>query len=150
VADATVRLSVDGAEVSADVPLSASLLDLLSGAGTDLPAGCHEGRCGSCTVLVGGETVPACAVPAYLADGEDVRTVATAARADLTAALARQGAVQCGYCIPGIVVTLSTLLERGNSLGDAASVREALDGHLCRCTGYAAMIDAVLEVTAPT
>lgn len=147
---ATVRLTVDGAERSVDVPLSATLLDALAGLGTELPAGCHEGRCGSCTVLVGAEAVPACALPAYLADGERIGTVATVAREDLTAALARHGAVQCGYCIPGIVVTLSALLDQGRMPADASGIRAALDGHLCRCTGYAAMVDAVLEVMSAT
>lgn len=147
---ARVHLVVDGTRVSADVALSASLLDTLAAAGTELPAGCHEGRCGSCTVLMGAETVPACVVPAYLADGERIGTVTTVAREDLTAALARHGVVQCGYCIPGIVVALSALLDQGRMPGDASGIRAALDGHLCRCTGYAAMVDAVLEVTATT
>lgn len=143
-----LRLVVDGSSVAVEVSGAASLLDALAAAGTELPGGCDEGRCGSCTVLLGHETVPACAVPAYLAEGETVGTVATVARRELTDALARHGAVQCGYCIPGIVVTLSALLRRGELPGDAAGVREALDGHLCRCTGYTAMIDAVLEVAA--
>jgi aerobic-type carbon monoxide dehydrogenase small subunit (CoxS/CutS family) len=147
----TVELTVevDGVRRQGLVALTDSLLSFLVTAGQPLPAGCEEGCCGSCTVLIDGRPSPSCVVPAARAEGRQVRTAATATADRLGAALADHGAVQCGYCTPGIVVTLSHLLRQGRSL-DPSEIREALTGHLCRCTGYQAIVDATLEAARCT
>lgn len=125
-----------------------SLWDVLDDAGVAPPLGCATGHCGSCTVLLDAEPTPACVVPASLAAGARVGTVRTAHLPELVDALARAGAVQCGFCSPGLVVGLSHLVRRSIAAGvplDAEGVREALVGHLCRCTGYQAIVAATLE-----
>jgi aerobic-type carbon monoxide dehydrogenase small subunit (CoxS/CutS family) len=141
-----IRTQVDGAPVmlGAAAPLT-SLRAALEEAGNPLPAGCDQGRCGSCVVLLDGVPVPSCVTPAYAAEGREVATVRTAAHPGLVAALMARGAVQCGYCLPGVVVTLSALLAAGE-LHEADDVRHALDGHLCRCTGYEAFVGATLDL----
>ena len=107
---------------------------------------CEQGECGSCTVLLDGVAVCACLVAAGQAEGRDV--VAVEGRADGDAldpvqqAFLDAGAVQCGFCTPGLVVAVHDLLERDPSPSDA-DVREALAGNLCRCTGYEKILDAV-------
>jgi aerobic-type carbon monoxide dehydrogenase small subunit (CoxS/CutS family) len=122
-----------------------SLRAALEAAGHALPAGCDQGRCGSCVVLLAGAPVPSCVTPAYAARERTVATVRTAAHPGLVAALAARGAVQCGYCLPGVIVTLSALLAAGE-LRTADDVRHALDGHLCRCTGYEPFVRATLDL----
>jgi aerobic-type carbon monoxide dehydrogenase small subunit (CoxS/CutS family) len=141
-----VRTQVDGTPVMLAVaaPLT-SLRAALEEAGQPLPAGCDQGRCGSCVVLLDGAPVPSCITPVYAAEDREVATVRTAADPALVAALAAHGAVQCGYCLPGVVVTLSARLAAGE-LRTADDVRYALDGHLCRCTGYEAFVRATLDL----
>ncbi len=106
---------------------------------------CEEGECGSCTVLLDGRLACACLVPAVQADGCEVRTAATTANGDLSVvreAFLDAGAVQCGFCTPGFVVTVADLLERDPHPSDH-TVREALAGNLCRCTGYRKILAAV-------
>ena len=104
---------------------------------------CEQGECGSCSVLLDGVVVCACLVPALQAQGRDVVTVEGVAAADLQEAFVEAGAVQCGFCTPGLVVAADDLLRRCPDAGEA-DVREALAGNLCRCTGYAKILDAVL------
>ncbi len=107
---------------------------------------CEQGECGSCSVWLDGELVCACLVPAAQADGREVRTVESLAEDGrlhpVQAAFLDAGAVQCGFCTPGMVVAAVDLLERDPSPSDAA-IREALAGNLCRCTGYQKIVDAV-------
>jgi aerobic-type carbon monoxide dehydrogenase small subunit (CoxS/CutS family) len=133
-----------------DLPGSgtASLWDVLEEAGAAPPLGCATGHCGACTVLLDAEPVPACVVPASLAAGARVATVRSAFLPELVEALARAGAVQCGFCSPGLVVALSALVRHTVDAGvrlTADEVREALVGHLCRCTGYQAIVAATVE-----
>ncbi|MDQ3823647.1 MAG: (2Fe-2S)-binding protein [Actinomycetota bacterium] len=107
---------------------------------------CEQGECGSCSVLLDGTLVCACLVLAAQADGHDVVTV-EGVSADgrlhrVQEAFVEAGAVQCGFCTPGLVVAAADLLARSPSPGDD-EIREALSGNLCRCTGYAKIIDAV-------
>jgi len=107
---------------------------------------CEQGECGSCTVLLDGVAVCACLVAAGQAEGRDVVTVEGLADGDaldpVQQAFLDAGAVQCGFCTPGLVVAVHDLLERDPSPSDT-DVREALAGNLCRCTGYEKILDAV-------
>jgi carbon-monoxide dehydrogenase small subunit len=107
---------------------------------------CEQGECGSCTVYLDGTTVCACLVAAGQAEGRQVRTVEGLAEGDRLApiqeAFVEAGAVQCGFCTPGLLVQAHDLIERRPDPSDG-EIREALAGNLCRCTGYEKILDAV-------
>jgi carbon-monoxide dehydrogenase small subunit len=107
---------------------------------------CEQGECGSCSVLLDGTLVCACLVLAAQADGHEVTTVEGLADGErlhvVQQAFVDAGAVQCGFCTPGLVVATADLLQRNSSPSDD-EIREALSGNLCRCTGYAKIFDAV-------
>jgi carbon-monoxide dehydrogenase small subunit len=107
---------------------------------------CEQGECGSCSVLLDGVLVCACLVLAAQADGHEVTTVEGLADGDslhgVQQAFIAAGAVQCGFCTPGLVLATVDLLRRNSSPSDD-EIREALSGNLCRCTGYAKIFDAV-------
>ncbi|MGI5455259.1 2Fe-2S iron-sulfur cluster-binding protein [Streptomyces sp. CA-249302] len=113
--------------------------------------GCSQGECGACNVQVDGRLVASCLVPAVTAAGSEVRTVEGLAEdgqpSDVQRALARCGAVQCGFCVPGMAMTVHDLLE-GNPAPTEMETRQALCGNLCRCSGYRGVVDAVKEVVA--
>lgn len=113
--------------------------------------GCSQGECGACNVQVDGRLVASCLVPAVTAAGSEVRTVEGLAvdgqPSDVQRALARCGAVQCGFCVPGMAMTVHDLLE-GNPAPTELETRQALCGNLCRCSGYRGVVDAVKEVVA--
>ncbi|MFD3541234.1 2Fe-2S iron-sulfur cluster-binding protein [Streptomyces sp. NPDC058662] len=113
--------------------------------------GCSQGECGACAVQVDGRLVASCLVPAATAAGSEVRTVEGLATdgelSDVQQALCRSGAVQCGFCVPGMAMTIHDLLE-GNHAPSELETRQALCGNLCRCSGYAGVIGAVREVVA--
>ncbi|MFJ7202794.1 (2Fe-2S)-binding protein [Streptomyces sp. NPDC098789] len=113
--------------------------------------GCSQGECGACAVQVDGRLVASCLVPAATAASSEVRTVEGLATdgelSDVQQALCRSGAVQCGFCIPGMAMTIHDLLE-GNHAPSELETRQALCGNLCRCSGYRGVIDAVGEVVA--
>jgi carbon-monoxide dehydrogenase small subunit len=107
---------------------------------------CEQGECGSCSVLLDGKLACACLVLAAQADGHDVVTVEGLAENGtlhrVQEAFVAAGAVQCGFCTPGLVVAAADLLQRTSDPSDD-QIREALSGNLCRCTGYAKIFDAV-------
>jgi carbon-monoxide dehydrogenase small subunit len=146
-----IELTINGERRQADVWPGESLLFALRER-LGLPGSknaCEQGECGSCSVLLDGTLVCACLVLAAQADGHDVLTVeAVAADGALSAvqeAFVRTGAVQCGFCTPGLVVAASDLLRRTPEPSDD-EIREALSGNLCRCTGYQKIFDAVRAV----
>ncbi|WP_329457623.1 (2Fe-2S)-binding protein [Streptomyces sp. NBC_01497] len=113
--------------------------------------GCSQGECGACNVQVDGRLVASCLVPAATTAGSEVRTVEGLATngepSDVQRALAACGAVQCGFCIPGMAMTVHDLLE-GNHAPSELETRQALSGNLCRCSGYRGVLEAVGEVAA--
>ncbi|WP_371660297.1 2Fe-2S iron-sulfur cluster-binding protein [Streptomyces sp. NBC_00280] len=113
--------------------------------------GCSQGECGACNVQVDGRLVASCLVPAVTAAGSEVRTVEGLATdgqpSDVQRALAKCGAVQCGFCVPGMAMTVHDLLE-GNPAPTELETRQALCGNLCRCSGYRGVLEAVREVVA--
>jgi CO/xanthine dehydrogenase Mo-binding subunit/aerobic-type carbon monoxide dehydrogenase small subunit (CoxS/CutS family) len=153
---ALTRFEVNGTPVAVGCAplkrLSAVLRDDLGLTGTKV--GCDAGDCGACTVLVDGEAVCACLVPAASIGGSSVRTVEGLAQkgalSPLQASFLAHGAAQCGICTPGLLMAATALLER-DPTPDEAAVKDALGGVLCRCTGYRKIIDAVMAVrgTAP-
>ena len=134
-------------EVEAGETLLSVLRNRLSLMGTK--EGCLEGECGACTVLIDGMPVDTCIQSAAALDGRDIRTVEGLADGDqlhpLQQAFLDHAAVQCGFCTPGILMTLTALLEQVPS-PSPKQVEVALTGNICRCTGYRQMIDAVLTV----
>ena len=149
-----IKLSVNGRMVEATVDSRVHLADFLRKdlALTGTHLGCEHGVCGACTVLVNGATARACLMLAVQADGCSVETIESVAACDGTlhpiqAALSRHHGLQCGYCTPGVVMTLLELQREaaGRVVGEE-EIRAALSGNLCRCTGYQGMVDAALEV----
>jgi len=143
-----LAIAINGELREADVWGGDSLLTALRD-GFGLPGSknaCEQGECGSCSVLLDGELVCSCLVLAAQADGHEVTTVEGLAQGDelhrVQRAYVEAGAVQCGFCTPGLVVATVDLLERTPSPSDD-EIREALSGNLCRCTGYAKIFDAV-------
>jgi carbon-monoxide dehydrogenase small subunit len=143
-----VALTVNGVAREADAWGGESLLYLLRER-LGLPGSknaCEQGECGSCSVLLDGTLVCACLVLAAQADGHEVVTVeGLAGEGELhpvQEAFVAAGAVQCGFCTPGLVVSTADLLARSPDPNDD-EIREALSGNLCRCTGYAKIFDAV-------
>ena len=148
-----VGLTVNGEQAEVDAWAGESLLYVLRER-LGLPGSknaCEQGECGSCSVLLDGRLVCSCLVLAAQADGHDVVTVeglAADGRARrVQEAFVAAGAVQCGFCTPGLVVAAVDLLQRRPDPSDD-EIREALSGNLCRCTGYAKILDAVRQAAA--
>ena len=145
-----VMFTVNGERREADAWAGESLLTTLRDR-LELPGSknaCEQGECGSCSVLLDGELVCSCLVLAAQAEGHDVVTIeGLAGDGELHSvqrAFAERGAVQCGFCTPGLVVAAADLLRRVPDPSDD-EIREALSGNLCRCTGYQKILDAVHE-----
>lgn len=148
-----VRLAVNGEEHTLAVSASMTLLEMLRDdiGLTGTKECCAEGECGACTVILNGQPVNSCLVLAAEADDADVTTIeglgnGTAASA-LQDAFVAHGAVQCGFCIPGMVMSAEALLAR-TPHPTMAEIREGLSGNLCRCGGYNQICEAVADVAA--
>ncbi len=146
-----VVVTINGRERSATVEDRLLLSDFLRGPmglrGTHL--GCEHGSCGACTIRLDGAAVRSCLLLAAQADGCSVQTVEGLAEpeAELTTlqrAFKRHHGLQCGFCTPGILMSAAELLESGER-PTRREVEELLSGHLCRCTGYAGIVDAIME-----
>jgi carbon-monoxide dehydrogenase small subunit len=144
----TISLTVNGVAHTVTTPPNRTLLHVLRDdlGLTGTKDGCSEGECGACTILMDGQPVNSCLVLAPQADGSTILTVEGIGTREqphpLHRAFVHEGAVQCGYCIPGIIMSAYALLERVVQPTDD-DIREAISGNLCRCTGYAKIIAAV-------
>jgi len=143
-----IRLTVNGTAVERDVDAETRLLDFLR---VDLQLtgtkeGCGEGECGACTVLVDGLPVNSCLVLTAQADGAEILTIEGLARGDdlhpIQQAFVESGGVQCGFCTPGFIMAPHALLQENPDPTDE-EIRAALEGNLCRCTGYEKIVEAV-------
>ncbi|MBC7324115.1 MAG: 2Fe-2S iron-sulfur cluster binding domain-containing protein, partial [Moorella sp. (in: Bacteria)] len=142
-----VELLVNGQQQVVEVPEDATLLEVLRDELrlTGTKNGCGEGACGACTVLLGGKAVRACRVPVTRAAGQEIITVEGLTRQEKEIyawAFSAAGAVQCGFCTPGMVMEAKGLLDRNPAPGEG-EIRQAFKAHLCRCTGYQKIIAAV-------
>jgi carbon-monoxide dehydrogenase medium subunit len=144
----SITTTVNGEKEGMDVAANMTLLQLLREklALTGTKNGCAAGECGACTVLMNGDPVNACMVLAVEADGAEITTVEGLSEEEklsiLQQAFVDEGAVQCGFCTPGMLISAKALLERHPN-PDEEEIREALVGHLCRCTGYTRIVQAV-------
>ncbi len=149
----SLSLKVNGVEQEQRVEARTSLLTFLREQCnlTGTKRGCEEGECGGCTVLLDGELVCSCLIFAVEAQGREVVTVeglgAPHHLSPLQQAFAEAGASQCGFCIPGMLLAATKLLE-GNPSPDEQEIRKAISGNLCRCTGYDRIVAAISEAAA--
>ena len=147
-----VRCTVNGKEIAEYVDVRESLLDMLRNrlGLTSVKKGCEVGECGACTVIIDGETIDSCIYLAVWADGKNIRTLEgrVGPGGELTRiqeAFIEEGAIQCGFCTPGFVMSATVLLERGEKLTREA-IKKHMAGNLCRCTGYQNIVNAVEKV----
>jgi len=142
-----VTLNVNGRKHYVALPPNVTLLQALRDLGyTDVKNGCEKGDCGACAVLLDGKAVNSCLVLAWQADQSEIVTNAGLGTMDyphpLQEAFADTGAVQCGYCTPGMIVAAKALLDRTPHPSED-EIRAAISGNLCRCTGYGQIIKAI-------
>jgi carbon-monoxide dehydrogenase small subunit len=146
-----IRLRVNGQEQEIMVEPRQTLLDTLRHelGLTGTKEGCGNGSCGSCTVLINGKAANSCLVFAIEVDGQDITTIEGLSHGgelhSLQQAFIDEGAIQCGFCTPGMILTAKALLE-ANPHPTEAQVRQAIAGNLCRCTGYDKIVRAILKV----
>lgn len=144
----SIQLKVNGTLHAVQIEPAETLLHVLREklGLTGTKEGCGEGDCGACTILVDGKSVNSCIFPAVQADGCEILTVEGVENDPKLAAIQKafvdHGAVQCGFCSPGMIMATCALLDE-NPAPTEAEIRRGLSGNLCRCTGYQAMVDAV-------
>ena len=147
----TIRLTVNGKAVSAEVEDRTLLVQLLREqlnlTGTHV--GCDTSQCGACTVHIDGQAVKSCTVRAGPADGSSVTTIEGIARGDelhpMQAAFRDNHGLQCGFCTPGMIMASIDIVQRHGGHLDEATVRQELEGNICRCTGYHNIVKSVLD-----
>ncbi|MGJ5083709.1 (2Fe-2S)-binding protein [Bradyrhizobium sp. SZCCHNRI1009] len=148
-----IRLIVNGRKVACDVAPRDTLVDCLRQQLelTGTHAGCEMGACGACLVQLDGAAVHGCLMFAVQADGARIETIEGLSEsgviADLQAEFHRRNALQCGFCTPGMLITAHELLTH-SARPSRESIRDALSGNFCRCTGYEAIVDAIAAVAA--
>jgi len=143
-----ISFKLNGEEKAAEVTETTRLLDLIRDdlALTGTKEGCGEGECGACTVIINGKTAASCLTYAYQINGKDIFTIegknSLKELEIIEEAYVDAGAVQCGYCIPGMIMSTKVLLD-SNLNPTRYEIRKALEGNFCRCTGYVKIVDAV-------
>lgn len=143
-----VNTKINGKSYTLEVKPNASLSDMLREAGfKSVKIGCGEGSCGACAVIIDGRARNSCILPAGLAEGREIITAEGLGTPEnphpLQKAFVECGATQCGFCSPGSLMSAKALLDK-NSNPTVDEVKDALDGNLCRCTGYVKRIEAVM------
>lgn len=145
----TIRFNLNGEDIEVHTDPAGSLLNLLRDqlGLTGTKAGCGQGECGACTVLLDGQAVNSCLIPAGKVAGSEVVTI-EALSADgkpdfVQESFVEKGAVQCGFCTPGMIMSTHALLKQ-NSRPDFEDAKRAISGNLCRCTGYKQIEEAIL------
>jgi len=147
-----LKLAVNGKSHELDIYPNKTLIDVLR---EDLgligvKMACNEGACGACTVILDGKAVNSCLLLAMDAQGKEILTIEGLASGDelhpLQEAFMRHGAVQCGYCTPGMILSAAALLEENDDPSEG-DVREAIAGNICRCTGYVKIVEAILAAS---
>jgi carbon-monoxide dehydrogenase small subunit len=145
----TISLKVNGKTYNVEIDEDMRLLDLLRDKLrlTGTKEGCGEGECGACTVIMDGDIVNSCLVMAFQAEGKEILTIEGMQSEDgeihtIQKAFLEVGAVQCGFCIPGMVLASKALLDK-KPHPTREEIREGISGNLCRCTGYNKIVDAV-------
>jgi carbon-monoxide dehydrogenase small subunit len=146
-----ISMIVNDKLYSLEVDIKESLLEVLRNRlhFTGVKQGCAAGECGACTVLINGTAINSCIFLAVWADGKSITTIEGVSRegelSKVQQAFVDEGAVQCGFCTPGLVLTTTALAESGKKYSDEEIKRE-ISGHLCRCTGYNKIFNAVKKV----
>lgn len=143
-----LTMTVNGQKVAVNVEADELLVDVLRDklglTGTKI--GCNEGECGACTVILDGEAALSCLLPALRAQGRTITTIEGLSDGDtlhpIQQAFVDHGAIQCGYCTPGLILSAKALLDR-NPHPSREQIKEAIAGNLCRCTGYVKIIEAI-------
>ena len=144
-----IKLTVNGSEHALDVPANTLLTDILRErlGLTGTHVGCDTSQCGACVVHMNGDAVKSCTVLAGQADGANITTIEGIGSPDdlhpMQAAFREHHALQCGFCTPGMIMSAIDLVQKSDGL-DEQSVRDGLEGNLCRCTGYHNIVKAVL------
>ncbi|MBQ4061226.1 MAG: (2Fe-2S)-binding protein [Christensenellaceae bacterium] len=145
----TIKCTINGRAVEKTIDVRASLTDLLRNDFSldSVKKGCEVGECGACNVIIDGETFNSCIYLAVWADGKNIRTLESlmgpnGELSDIQQAFIDEGAVQCGFCTPGFIMSAVEVLESGRRY-TRDELRKQMSGHLCRCTGYENIITAV-------
>ena len=148
----TITLEVNGRTIEADLPSHRTLLEALRDLGfVDVKRGCEKGDCGACAVLVDGQAIDSCLTLAWTVEGRSITTVSGLGSREnphpLQKSFAEKGAIQCGYCTPGLIIAAQSMLAQ-NAEPSQLDIRAGLSGNLCRCTGYTKVFDAIEEAAA--
>ncbi len=146
-----IELAVNNKNIKMDVDPTTRLIDFLRDDLnlTGVKEGCSEGECGACTVILNGEAVTSCTILTGQADGCDILTIEGLAQSgeldDIQKSFIENGAVQCGFCTPGMILSCKALLMK-NPNPSEDEIKRAIEGNLCRCTGYNKIVKAVKDI----
>lgn len=146
-----INFILNDTQIIDEVPVNITLLEYLRDYHklTGTKEGCSKGECGACTVIINNKTYNSCLILIPEVDGKKVLTIEGLSKDDVTPlqnSLIQEGAFQCGFCAPGMVMSLTNLLSKNDS-PSIEEIRESISGNLCRCTGYKKIVDAVIKIS---